>query len=126
MTNVDNSKVYEVVAVDPNFSLPFGVTDIGYSSPEEKNDSGIERSDSTGEIIPTEYNVESLGEMDGTLDSEDSVGESNEAILLPPDYISVVSQVMRQTSDGRYVVDVVLEVEDIPNVTGYEVGLTKL
>ena len=122
MSIVDASKVYDQVSVDPNFSLPPGVSDLGYTNPDDKTDSSLERSDETGEVISVDYDEWEIGENEAT-----DEGESNNpgSGLLPPDWVQVITQVMRQTSDGRYVVDVILEVEDIPGVTGYEVGLTK-
>ena len=119
MTAVDNSKVYDLVTVDPNFSLPTGVADLGYTNPDDKADSSIERSNTTGQIINIDYDEAIVGE--GDFDGNVGVGSG----LLPPDFVNVVSQVVRVTSDGRVSVDVILEVEDLPGVTGYEVGLTK-
>lgn len=124
MATVDGSKVYDTVSVDPNFSLPPGVKDLSYNNPDDKTDPSLERSEATGEVIAFEYDEIWLGESDESSGDDDSNNPSNQ--LLPPDYVTVVQQVMRQTSDGRYVVDVILDVEDIPGVTGYEVGLTKV
>ena len=120
MATVDNSRV---VTVDPNFSLPPGVADFQYINPDDSTDPALERSETTGEVIAFEYDEIWLGDDSESNDDGDSNNPSTQ--LLPPDYVTVVSQIMRQTSDGRYVVDVILDVEDIPGVTGFEVGLTK-
>lgn len=52
--------------------------------------------------------------------------EGYEDGLYPPDIIGVVSQVVRQTSAGNQVVDVVIEVEDMPNALNYELRVTKI
>ena len=123
MAIVDRSKAFDVVTVDPNFPLPPGVSDLGYQTPEEKNDSTLDRSDSTGQVVVTEYDDGYFGDENEATDEGETSNPT--ATLLPPDWVQVVSQVMRQTSDGRYVVDVILEVEDLAGVTGYEVGITK-
>ncbi|HEY6019984.1 MAG TPA: hypothetical protein VIY48_08795, partial [Candidatus Paceibacterota bacterium] len=46
--------------------------------------------------------------------------------LLPPNNVSVVSQTVRVATDGRSVVDVVLEVDDIPGVIQFDVRLSKV
>lgn len=124
MATVNGSKVFDVVTVDPNFNLPPGVVDLGYTNPDDKTDPSLERSSDTGEVVVFEYDELGLGIDDTDLSAE---GEANNLSngLMPPDYVSVISQVMRQTSDGRYVVDIILDVEDIPGATNYEVGLTK-
>lgn len=105
MANTDNPISADFVTVDPNFDLPAGVAGIGYVSPEEKE---LEDSAIGYEIV------------------EDEVDNPfTTPALRPPDYITVVSQVMRQATDGRFVVDVILEVDDMPTVTKYEVGITK-
>ena len=71
----------------------------------------------------TEYDDGYFGDENEATDEGETSNPT--ATLLPPDWVQVVSQVMRQTSDGRYVVDVILEVEDLAGVTGYEVGITK-
>ena len=121
MADIQESKIYRAVTVDPNFSLPPDLIDITYSNPEEKEVTTT-RSVESGDLVASEYD-----EVFETIDnpSDQVVGIENQTLLYPPDHIDVVSQTMYQTTDGRYVVDVVIEVEDIPNVTGYEVGLTK-
>jgi len=123
MATVDGSKVYDTTTVDPNFFLPPGVADLGYNNPDDKTDPALERSETTGEVIAFEYDESALGSDDGDSSGADS-GDTSSG-LRPPDYVTVISQVMRLTSDGRYVVDIILDVEDIPGATTYEVGLTK-
>lgn len=121
MATVDSSKVYDLVTVDPNFSLPPGVADLGYTNPDDNADSSLERSSQSGQVVTVEYDEFQQGEDGEGFGDQSGLGSG----LLPPDYVNVVSQVMRQTTDGRYVVDVILDVEDVPGVTGFEVGLTK-
>lgn len=41
--------------------------------------------------------------------------------LQPPDGVRVVEQIFRKGADGRTVADLVIEVDDMPGVTSYEV-----
>lgn len=121
MANSDDPRIYEVVTVDPNFSVPFGVRDLGYLNPDNQETEATERSDETGEVVSVEYD-----EMSDPIDFDSSPAPGSEVGIYPPDSVTVVSQILRQTNDGRYVVDVVIEVEDMPGVNQYEVGLTKI
>src|SRR6476469_921478 len=94
-----------VVKIDPNFDLPRGVRDIEYSTPD-KTDSSLQRSDDTGVFYSVSYDEPDVVGPD----SDFPQGGTNTGSLglRPPDYINVVSQVMRLTTDGRYVVDVII------------------
>lgn len=41
--------------------------------------------------------------------------------LQPPDTVTIIEQVFRKGADGRTVVDLVIEVEDVPGAQTYEV-----
>lgn len=45
--------------------------------------------------------------------------------LLPPEMVTVVSTSARQAPDGRTVIDVVIEVEDVPGITQYDIRVAK-
>lgn len=55
----------------------------------------------------------------------DAVTVSSPALLNPPTNISVFSQTVRFTSDGRAVVDVLLDIDDVPGALTYDVRVTK-
>lgn len=44
--------------------------------------------------------------------------------LLPPGKITIVEQIIRQGTGGKEVVDIVIEVEDMPGATEYEVRVS--
>lgn len=48
-------------------------------------------------------------------------GETSPGVLLPPDNIYVVDEVFRRGADGRTVVDLVFEVDDVEGATEYEI-----
>lgn len=121
MSQMENQRVYEIVTVNPNFDLPPDLINLRYENIEEDYDNVFAQRDSEVEAV-VEYEDFYGDESSDEYGSEpDGTGTG----IRPPDYISIVSQVARQTTDGRYVVDVIIDVEDLPNVLGYEVGITK-
>lgn len=46
--------------------------------------------------------------------------------LQPPESVMVVDQVFRKGADGKTVVDLVLEVEDVPGASEYEVRTSRI
>ena len=103
--------------IDPRFFLPPNVVNLGYKeSSSESNDEPVEAGNPEVDAIVTDLSY--IEDMEGTFDSAD------ETRMLPPDYITVVSQTARVTSGGT-VVDVVIDVEDIANIGQFEVRLTK-
>jgi hypothetical protein len=100
--------------VDPRFFLPPNVIDLRYEDINEMSSDAPEQSGDIDVLI-----VE--GDVDIT---DDFSGEgTDEDRLLPPDYITLVSETVRVTSGGT-VVDVVIDVEDIANVSQFEVRKT--
>lgn len=103
--------------IDPRFFLPPNVTGVTYSGRSEiSSDAPIQ--DSTDTIITVDYTTDdSVGEAPSGFEDEDR--------LLPPDSITVISQTARVVSGGATVVDIVIDVEDAPRVSQYEVRVTK-
>lgn len=112
-----------ITTVDPNLPLPPNVLDLQYKNVEEAADSPTARSSETGEIVNVDYDEvpsSTIGTSDGV-----AVDAGTEDKLYPPDSVTVVSQTVRIASDGRAVVDVVLEIDsNIAGVT-YDVRVTK-
>lgn len=69
---------------------------------------------------PTEYDP-GLDDTDSGVDVPDDGGID----LATPSWMNVVSQTPRSSSDGRTVVDVVIEVEDVLGALTYEVRVTR-
>ena len=84
----------------PLFDVPADATDIVYA------EQGISSDD---------------GSMNDALDSE-----LDNQVIPVPEGLRVVSQTIRETKSGGEVVDVVLEVDDIPGVTQYDLRVTPL
>lgn len=111
--NVVNS---QPVVLDPNFFLPPGVVDARYINDEDT--AGLyDNNDPTGTDSDTTEVVD-----DSTTDTP--IVETPNTIQ-PPANITIVSQTVRAVADGRYVVDVVIDVEDVPGISTYETRLTK-
>lgn len=78
------------------------------------------------EVINDDYGLLPMQEAiiyDGVVDGDEAF--NREFRISPPAYMTVISQTARVLSDGNTVVDVVIDVEDIPGVANYEVGFIK-
>jgi hypothetical protein len=104
------------VVLDPNFFAPPGVVDVRYV-----NDSETDGLYSEGETINDVL-------VDGELAVPDDITQVSESAagLQPPASVTIVSQTVRVAADGRFAVDVTIEVDDVPGITNYETRLTKV
>lgn len=108
--------------LDPNFFLPPNVIDMRYVDTEEDADTELIRTDS-GEVSQVSYDEVDPTEILGELEE----ASSDENAMLPtPDSLVLVSEQVRVTADGKFVVDLVLEVTDIVGTVNYEVRVTKV
>lgn len=101
------------IVVDPNFYVPPGITDVRTQTNEER-----------GAIQPGSRGVEGGDGIDieYTFDNPDL---DPAGMLRPPAWMKVISQVVRQGPAGQQVVDVILEVEDVPGADDYQVRVSK-
>lgn len=111
----------QAIEIDPNFFLPPNVVDMRYVDLEEA-DSNTMR-DSEGEVVGASYDEVSNAEFEAIPTGSQ---DSSETMLPTPDSVSLVSQEVRVTADGKIVVDVVLDVADISGAVNYEVRMTKI
>jgi hypothetical protein len=125
MATPDSKKVFSTASIDPNFSLPPGVIDLEYRNIDEPRDSSTERSEDNGEVINVDYDSSSFQELNDWGNDTGTGTDSSGDILYPPDSITLVTQTVRITSDGRTVVDVVLEIDNSVAGVTYDVRLTK-
>lgn len=123
MTSDKSVKHSPPLELDPNFFLPPNVIDMRYVNTEEDSDSGLVRTES-GEVTSVTY--DEVDSTDFQEDSESTDGDSEESTLPTPDSLTLVSQEVRVTADGKFVVDVVLEVADVSGAANYEVRVTKV
>lgn len=120
------------VNLDPRLFIPDGVIDIGVKSNEIDPDNPTPTSDNGDTDVDT---VDGGSADTGTGDGGDVVYEpptndipvesGAEETLPTPQFIEIVSQTIRIAPDGSTLVDVVIDVEDIPGVTNYDVRVTK-
>lgn len=122
-TSAKSVKYAPPIEIDPNFFLPPTVVDMRYRNLEDADDSTTTRSPDTGEVVSVEYDDISFNEL--VSDNDPFENETVSTFIAPPDYANVVSQQVRVASDGKFVVDIILDVEDVPNVVQYDVRLTK-
>ena len=101
--------------VDPNFSLPPGVSTVQYSDTDDRTTVMVE--DGDGDLITVIYDEVISSDIPVFLET---------AVLQPPTYANVVTQTIYVAPDGRFAVDVTLDVEDIPGVQNYDVRVSKV
>jgi shikimate 5-dehydrogenase len=101
------------VVLDPNFFVPPGVVDVRY----------VNETDTDSLYIDDPNNNEADPDATAT---DDLIIDTTTTGLEPPANITIVSQTVKVAADGRFVVDVVIDVEDAPGVTTYESRLTKV
>jgi hypothetical protein len=103
--------------IDPRFDVPEGLDSFVYqesTNPDEIKVEGVSDTDVI-EIYTGEPSVEETDADDYTHDAPPV-----------PEQFSVLSQTIHMSPDGRQLVDVEIEVEDIPNVVQIDVRVTKV
>ena len=112
--NQNNIAVVPPAEIDPNFYLPDGITNVHYATIDTSGSAEpIEGPDGTMQVVMYDLITDILPPAMGPPD------------LRPPDTCTVTSQTVRVAPDGRFVVDVLLEIEDILGVANYDVRVTK-
>jgi hypothetical protein len=106
--------------IDPQFFLPPGVFDIKYAPGNEVN----------SEENATEFSDYDSGDSEVTETANDddtwaSVTPESNSVLPIPDTITIVSQTVKAAAGGGYLVDIVIDVPDLPGVENYDVAVTK-
>lgn len=108
--------------IDPIFWTPEDVVDLVPSVEETDFNIGDD-----SYVTETEYFNEEEGQEESWSDSiiEDNESEEPSVALPTVDNFTVVSQTVRVAPDGSHVVDVIIEVDDLDGVIGYDVRLTR-
>lgn len=96
--------------IDPNFYVPDGL----------KNTTTV-LNDDAGDNPWDDENYDLQNDVDDLID-DDIITDR----LPAPTSIQVLSQTIRTSSDGTQVVDIEIEVEDVPGAFNYEIRLTKI
>lgn len=120
------------VTLDPRLFVPDGVIDIGVKSTEIDPDNPTANPLDDEEITENGSGTDVGTGDDGgdspvyTPPTNDVPAENGESDALPvPQSINIVSQTIRIAPDGSSLVDVVIEIDDIPGVTNFDVRVTK-
>jgi hypothetical protein len=112
--------------VDGNFFIPPGVVDLRYKTEEEiraedANNDDPSPENSTPESAPefevVDVSAAPFAEGTGTPPANPEIPA--------PDWLTVVSQTVKFSNDGTSLVDVIIEVQDIPGVSLIDVAVTK-
>lgn len=102
--------------IDANFNIPEGLKNVEIKPEVEEDDSEHYLEDSVDFDLQDDSASEEESERDDKWGQEE---------LQPPDSMTVVSQTLRTAKDGSQVVDVVIEVPDVPGAVNYEVRISK-
>lgn len=106
------------VQIDPRFSFPDDVVDLHITHYDEEQPESYDDNDNSSLTEVT---------LDQTIPSSDVLDEPDNAStsLSAPQTLTIISQTVRISPDGTSVVDVVIEVEDVPGAESYELRVTK-
>lgn len=96
--------------IDPNFYIPDGLKNTTTTFTDDDGDNPWD-----------DDNYDLQNDVDDLTD-DDIITDR----LPAPTSIQVLSQTIRTSSDGTQVVDVEIEVEDVPGAFNYEIRLTKI
>ncbi len=94
-----------VKEIDPLFFIPEGVDELAY-------------------VEENEYDTDGVVELDEDFYTEDDVDYSDAPAT--PNVLGIVSQTIKTTAAGVQLVDIVIEVEDIDNISNYDFRVTKI
>lgn len=101
--------------IDPSFPMPEGM------DPEVWTQAAI--------IDDTDDSVNDAELETGDIPSDQTIvddgGDDDDTLMVPNDLI-IISQALRRTPEGTTVVDVVVDVTDVPGANKYEFRLTKV
>lgn len=111
------------VVLNPVFFLPPDVVDVrvgdSYKLSEDDGVTYDDVVDSDGVLSDEDLAVES-----GSVDTVDEDGEGGE-VLPTPQWMTIIEQQVRISTDGKAVIDVVIELEDVSGTTEYDIRVTK-
>ena len=101
---------------DPNLELPIGLKNVNVT-PTVQEGTVVESPENDVELDPQTESYEDEA-------SDDSDEDIANDILEPPGSFEILSQTVRTAPDGRQVVDIVIEVEDMPGAADYDFRIT--
>lgn len=102
--------------IDQNFGIPAGLDQTGTKASDDANNDVV-FTDETNQI-----DIQTQTDEDDNSDLDEDGGDDGST---PPNSIQIVQQTVRTAPDGRQVVDIVIEVEDVPGALNYDIRVTK-
>lgn len=119
----------EDVLINPVFFLPPDVIDVRSGTDDEHQEDQVRFDDivtddgvSDDTTVPDDFDP---ADDDSSMDGD--AGENDAEELPAPEYMTIIEQKIRIAPDGKAVVDVVIELEDVSSeTTEYDVRVTKL
>lgn len=126
MSQISTSNVIKTpeVVLNPVFFLPSDVVDVRVGDPSDP----VEEDGVTYDDVVDVDDIIDESETDSVVDTPnvpiDDDGEGAE-MLPTPQWMTIVDQQVRIAPDGKAVVDVVIELEDITGATEYDIRMTK-
>jgi hypothetical protein len=107
--------------IDPQFFLPPNVYDIRYV----ENDNVSEDEDTATEFVDSEsVNPDPVEDASEDETWSPATPESHNELPIP-DGLVVVSQTVKAAAGGGYLVDIVIDIPDLPGVENFDVAVTK-
>lgn len=106
--------------VDPRFPIPLGLVDLAY---EQDNRAPFDSFQADAPETPIDSGV---GVVVPNIQGNKQSGLAQAVAYQPPTNVSVLSQTVKILPDGSYIVDVLLDVTDVPGITEYDVRVSKL
>lgn len=103
-----------VSSLDPMFAIPQGVDELQYSDVGDSAGVTDLIDDYTGLPLREDVNAEIVFE-----DDKDNSVEV-------PDILSIINQTIRRSPGGVNVVDLLVEADNLPNISKYEFRVTKI
>ncbi len=112
------------VVLNPVFFIPPDVVDIRVADttdPSEENDITYDDIIDADDVLSDT----DLATNSGPESFADEDGEGGE-VLPTPQWMTIIDQQVRIAPDGKAVIDVVIELEDVSGTTEYDVRITKV
>lgn len=130
MSQISTANVIKTpeVVLNPVFFLPPDVVDVRVSDTSDPAEEDGVTYDDVIDADDVLTDGSSTNEDDGVSDTPniptDDDGEGAE-VLPTPQWMQIIDQQVRIAPDGKAVVDVVIELEDVTGATEYDVRITK-
>ncbi len=120
MTQIKDSNVIKTpeVVLNPLFFIPPGVVDVRTGTGDVTDEDGSSFDDvSDLQVIDVDDAITDPDLVDGDSDGTEAPAT--------PQWMSIIGQEVRIATDGRAVVDVVIELEDVTGASEYDIRVTK-